>query len=105
MKKLILICLIGLGFIQIHAQKYPTYRGLVMAGYQGWFNTPNDGDNRGWNHLGKGNDMKPGSCNIDLWPDISEYSKTYKTGFHFANGENATIFSSRDESTVFTHFR
>ena len=24
-------------------QPYDTYRGLVMAGYQGWFGTPGDG--------------------------------------------------------------
>ena len=105
MKKIILICLLGLGFIQVQAQKHPTYKGLVMAGYQGWFNTPNDGDKRGWHHLGKGDGLKPGSCNIDLWPDVSEYSKTYSTGFYFADGKNARIFSSSDESTVFTHFR
>jgi hypothetical protein len=90
---------------QAQTPKYPTYKGLVMAGYQGWFNTPDDGDNRGWHHLGKRNMLKPGSCNIDLWPDVSEYPKTYPTGFSFANGGNARIFSSSDESTVLTHFR
>jgi len=105
MKKIILLFLIGLNMISVEAQKHPTYKGLVMAGYQGWFNTPNDGDNRGWHHLGKGDGLKPGSCNIDLWPDVSEYSKTYPTGFSFANGKNAGIFSSSDESTVLTHFR
>ncbi|MDP4238272.1 MAG: glycoside hydrolase family 71/99-like protein [Bacteroidota bacterium] len=105
MKKLLTLSFIICHIISLNAQKHPSYKGLVMAGYQGWFNTPTDGDSRGWHHLAKGDGMKPGSCNIDLWPDVSEYSKTYPTGFYFANGENARIFSSSDESTVFTHFR
>ena len=50
--------------------KYPSYKGLVMAGYQGWFH-----------QLGKGV-MYPdeNSVRIDMWPDVSEYEKTYPTG-------------------------
>ena len=29
---------------------FTSYKGLVMAGYQGWFNAPDDGADRGWNH-------------------------------------------------------
>ena len=29
---------------------YKSYRGLVMAGYQGWHNAMGDGANRGWYH-------------------------------------------------------
>ncbi len=49
---------------------YPTYDGRVMAGYQGWF------------HNRSGGVMYPNeeSVRIDMWPDVSEYEKTYPTG-------------------------
>ncbi len=84
---------------------FDSYKGLVMAGYQGWFNTPTDGSNRDWKHYSGKQGFKPGSCNIDLWPDVSEYTTTYPTEFSFADGSPAKVFSSADESTVFTHFR
>lgn len=93
--------------IQINAQvKYDSYKGLAMAGYQGWFSCPGDGADRGWYHYwGKDGQFYPGNCSIDLWPDVSEYEKTYKTDFVFDDGSPAYVFSSYDESTVATHFR
>ena len=35
---------------QAAGKQYNSYKGLVMAGYQGWFNAPDDGANRGWYH-------------------------------------------------------
>ena len=35
---------------QAAGKQYHSYKGLVMAGYQGWFNAPDDGANRGWYH-------------------------------------------------------
>ena len=32
---------------------YNSYRGLVMAGYQGWHSAEGDGANRGWHHYEK----------------------------------------------------
>jgi hypothetical protein len=87
------------------AQRYPTYKGLVMAGYQGWFNTPGDSAGRGWHHYEKSGVFKPGSCEIDFWPDVSEYKKTYTTPFSFADGTPASVFSPHDASTVATHFK
>ncbi|MDR1784095.1 MAG: GDSL-type esterase/lipase family protein [Dysgonamonadaceae bacterium] len=88
------------------SQKYDSYKGLVMAGYQGWFSCPGDGADREWYHYaGRNNEFKPGVCTIDMWPDVSEYSKIYKTEFSFADGSPAYVMSEYDESTVETHFR
>ena len=86
-------------------KKYDSYKGLSMAGYQGWFSCPGDGSDRAWYHYQSGNEFKPGKCTIDMWPDVSEYPKTYKTEFTFADGSPAYVMSEYDESTVETHFR
>ncbi|MFI3316087.1 MAG: glycoside hydrolase family 71/99-like protein [Rikenellaceae bacterium] len=84
--------------------QFMSYKGLVMAGYQGWFNAEGDGGDRGWNHYRKGNKFEPGACTIDAWPDVSEYEVTYKTKFKNADGSPAYTFSSYDKSTVDLHF-
>ncbi|MBD5312630.1 MAG: xylosidase [Bacteroides sp.] len=87
------------------SRTYDSYRGLVMAGYQGWFNAEGDDAGRGFYHY-KGRDgFKPGSATVDMWPDVSEYEKTYPTEFRMADGSQARVFSSYDPSTVDTHFR
>jgi len=87
-------------------KRYDSYKGLAMAGYQGWFSCPDDGSERGWYHYhGKDGEFRPGSCKVDMWPDVSEYDKVYKTGFQFADGSPAYVMSHWDESTVKTHFR
>ncbi|MEY3417211.1 MAG: hypothetical protein RL060_1323, partial [Bacteroidota bacterium] len=78
---------------------YPSYKGLVMAGYQGWFRTPEDGSGKGWVHYGKDGKFDFQNVTVDVWPDVSEYKKTYNTSFTYPNGENATVFSSYDKST------
>ncbi|MDG3581055.1 glycoside hydrolase family 71/99-like protein [Galbibacter pacificus] len=73
---------------------YPSYNGLVMAGYQGWF------------HQREGkmyNDEK--NIRIDMWPDMNEYKKTYPTGLKLKNGSTAYFFSSDDKSTIDLHFK
>jgi len=75
--------------------KFPAYKGLVMAGYQGWFRAPKDGI------------MYPdeNKVRIDMWPEVSEYEKTYPTGLKLADGTTARFFSSDDKSTVDLHFK
>ncbi len=84
---------------------FESYTGLVMAGYQGWFNAPDDGAERGWNHYQKGKEFRPGACTIDAWPDVSEYKKLYRTEFKNADGSAAKVFSSYDKSTTDLHFK
>jgi len=98
----ILIAIFLLGVLNIQAQtkhakttNYPSYKGLIMAGYQGWFSAPPDGV------------MYPDETKvrIDMWPDVSEYEKTYPTGLKHADGSTARFFSSTDKSTVDLHFK
>ena len=57
-----------------HAQQtsYPEYKGLIMAGYQGWFRGPQDGMNQGFGHYGVGKKFDEDHCTIDAWPDVSD---------------------------------
>jgi glycoprotein endo-alpha-1,2-mannosidase len=84
---------------------FPSYKGLIMAGYQGWFNTPDDGAGLGWNHYAKGGKFEPDSCKIDLWPEVGEYTNKYETPFRQADGSPAYVFSSYDSQTVALHFK
>lgn len=79
---------------------YPTCKGLVMAGYQGWFRAAGDGS--GATRFAYGDENRSG---IDLWPDVSEYTKTYETPFKLKDGSTARFFSSYDKSTVDLHFK
>ncbi|MDP4290711.1 MAG: glycoside hydrolase family 71/99-like protein [Bacteroidota bacterium] len=80
-----------------HSQttNYPSYKGLIMAGYQGWFRAQSDGK------------MYPDETQvrIDMWPDVSEYQKTYSTGLKLPDRSNARFFSSTDKSTIDLHFK
>ena len=73
-----------------------------MAGYQGWFRTPEDGSGtKGFSHYFR----SEADCGIDMWQDMGEYEKTYTTAFKLADGSNAKLFSSYDKSTVDLHFK
>lgn len=84
---------------------YKSYTNLVMAGYQGWFAAEGDGSQRGWYHYQGNGGFYPGNTNVDFWPDITEYTKTYKSPFKFANGNDAYLYSPYDESSVDLHFK
>jgi hypothetical protein len=79
---------------------YPTYKGLVMAGYQGWFRAAGDGS--ATKRYAYGDENRSG---IDMWPDVSEYEKTYETPHKLADGTPARFFSSLDKNTVDLHFK
>lgn len=66
-----------------------------MAGYQGWFRQPDKGM------------LYPDEkqVRIDMWPDVSEYEKSYPTGLKLADGSTARFFCSTDKSTVDLHFK
>ncbi len=86
---------------------YTSLAKTVMCGYQGWFTCPGDGANLGWTHWGTGsNTFQPGSCSIDFWPDMSEYSREecYSTEFRYPDGSQAYVFSSANEKTIMRHF-
>lgn len=84
---------------------YNSLDSLVMAGYQGWFNTPDDGMGLRWKHYELKGKFVPGQCSIDLWPEMSEYEVKYKTDFVMPDGKPAFVFSSHDKSTTMLHFK
>lgn len=86
-----------------HAEstRYNSYKGLIMAGYQGWFRGPD----KGFGHYGLDGKFDETHCKIDAWPDVREYEKTYETTFTHADGSKAKVFSSTDKSTTDLHFR
>jgi len=85
--------------------QYKSYDKLVMAGYQGWFAAQGDASERGWYHYKANCGFEPGCSTIDMWPDMSEYKKQYKTSFSFANGTKASLYSPYDLETVDLHFK
>ena len=76
-----------------------------MCGYQGWFRAEGDDVGRGWGHFGNRDKFDPDNITIDLWPDMSEYEKTYPTDFINADSSVAHIFSSVDSTTTNLHFK
>jgi hypothetical protein len=114
MKKIIVL-VISLIFLQSIAwaennkhgktSQFKSYYGLAMCGYQGWFRAEGDGSNSGWGHYGIKGKFDENNTKVDLWPDVSEYQKTYKTTFNLPDGSKASVFSSWDKSTVDLHFK
>lgn len=84
-----------------------TLIGKVMCGYQGWFAAEGDGSGQGWRHYTARNRFEPGSCSIDLWPDVSEFDadEKFPTPFRHADGRIAEVYSSTSQTTVHRHFQ
>lgn len=110
--KTLITCMLLAFLVSSHAQDdkkakpmYPSYKGLIMAGYQGWFRADGDAADRGWGHFGRGDKFDNDNLTIDIWPDVSEYEVTYETSFKYPDGTRARVFSSLDESTTDLHFK
>ena len=106
---------VGPDIVDIESPMYNSYSGLVMAGYQGWHGTPGDGcphnPEEGWPHYASVAQhpfiFGPGVLrnNIDFWPNVTEYPKTYAAdGFTNPDGSTPRLYSSFDASTVNLHF-
>ena len=85
--------------------------GKVLAGYQGWFNTPTDGEDLNWKHYQTNSNgvrkFEPGEATVDFWPDMSEADEDekYSTSFTYKDGSIANVFSSVNTKTVNRHFK
>lgn len=82
-------------------------KGKVMCGYQGWFRVPADGTGMAWKHYGENGVFEPGSCTIDLWPEVGELPEEdrFATDFRHSDGSVAEVFSSVRSATTELHFR
>lgn len=89
------------------AVRYKTFKGLVMAGYQGWFTNEFDWTTAtSWVHLQNSTGgFKTGASCVDYWPDLSEYTKLYNTPLKMPDGSTAQMFSSADPETIDLHFK
>ena len=71
-----------------------TLTGKIVTGYQGWFNTPQDGYHLKWKHYahpdGK---FEPGSVSVDFWPHTAEFdpSSIMDTPFKKRDGSIAKV--------------
>ena len=66
----------------------------------------------GWFHWGGPStppsvDFEPGNCTIDMWPDMSEYSKDVKveTPFKHADGFSAYVYSNMTAKVQDLHYQ
>ncbi|HEX3776140.1 MAG TPA: glycoside hydrolase family 71/99-like protein [Polyangiaceae bacterium] len=83
--------------------------GKVTVGYQGWFTAAGDGSGINppwWHWTADRNTPTTSNIAIKSWPVVSEFSKTYATGFANLNGGGAaTLYSAWDASTVDTQIK
>ena len=83
--------------------------GKVVVGYQGWFAAIGDGSpiNMFW-HWSNDWAKAPSPTNkaIYAWPDVRDYTTTFKTDFaNLNNGSEARVFSSYTDQTVDVQFK
>jgi len=74
-----------------------TLDGKVLCGYQGWFNTPCDGEGFGFSHWGANLESGHGRFVVDMWPDTSEYAPgdlCEVPGLKMPDGSPARLYSA-----------
>ncbi len=74
---LALFLIFGLNAQTKHANtsRFPSYKGLIMAGYQGWFRAPGDGSGSEWAHYRNKGKFDKNDNDIDFWPDVTKKNK------------------------------
>jgi hypothetical protein len=84
-----------------------TLDGKVLCGYQGWFNTPDDGSGFGFVHWGQGLERPGGGrFTVDMWPDVSEYDPRdlrAVPGLEMPDGSPARLYSAFRKGPVLLH--
>ena len=95
-----------LSALSCYASAAEGLQGKVMCGYQGWFRTPSDGNNNGWHHYANGKTFEPGTCSIELWPDVRELPAANRvaTPFKHPDGSAAEVYNSTDKAAIDLHF-
>lgn len=80
-----------------------------MAGYQGWFMTPDDGGLDQWKHWSNTGKMPdPDNVHVAMWPDLREYDEDelYNTKFKSeSNGGKLGLYSAYRQKTVVRHLK
>ena len=91
-----------------------TLDGKVLCGYQGWFNTPGDGTDFGFNHWGQNLEPRGDAGRrsprfvVDMWPDVSEYDPDDLCdvpSLKMPDGSPARLYSGFRKGPALVHFR
>ena len=100
----------GAGYAGLDKVDASSVVGKVVCGYQGWFRTPGDDTDTGWEHYipDWGGELMPSKIAMDMWPDMTEFTPAEQhlaPGFSYPDGRQATLFSSHNWRTVLRHFQ
>lgn len=86
-----------------------TIDNKVMAGYQGWFRTPNDvAGSTSWAHWFNSTTPSQTKEAFDSWPDLSEFTAAELApvpGFQYPDGSQAMLYSGQNARSVLRHFQ
>lgn len=85
------------------------FKSMVMAGYQGWFATPNNPILKHWSHWSRGSGApRPGHTGFELYPDLSGYANEdlCQTGYaDLHGGGKSRLFDSDSDGVIDLHFQ